>query len=123
MTQEQNRLLRSRRQENMSKLNHMFSRSLKNNRSKNLNRRKGRLNFKYKADPWLAAEAEKGEQETQKKRLKDIILKNRRMFKINKVKRYGTEGNQMANNILRNIQHRLRDRNHFQFQKDVLEMG
>lgn len=103
----------------MAKLEQIFSKSLRNNRHKNYERRKGRLNFKFKPEPWLVAEAEAGAQEEQKKRLKDIILKNRKMFKINKVKRYGTEGNQMADNILRNIEHRLRDRNHFQYQKDV----
>ena len=120
LTQEQNLLNKRRRHQNLVKLGRIHHRSLQKNFRKNYSRRKGRLNFQVQANQLMMLNAKEVPiDKKERKRLKDIILKNRKMFKINKVKRYETEGGKVAQNILRNIQHRLEGRNHFQFQKDV----
>jgi hypothetical protein len=120
LANEQNKIKKSRRKQNLMRLDHINSQSLKKNHKKNYNRRNGKLNFDFRMNSIYPQEnVDKNNMKTDKKRLKDIILKNKKMFKIDKIKRYETEGGKIADNILRNIQHRLNGRNHFQYQKDV----
>lgn len=59
--------------------------------------------------------------ENQQKNLKNIVLKHKKTFKINKIKRYATENKTIVDHIYNNIQSKLKNRNNFQFQKDVFD--
>jgi hypothetical protein len=120
LTQEQNKIKKNRRNQNILRLDQIYNQSLKNKHKKKLNRRKAKLNFDFRMNSDFPYELDSKNVKVDKKKLKDIILKNKKTFKIDKIKRYETEGGKIADNILRNIQHRLKDRNHFQFQKDVI---
>lgn len=91
--------------------------SLRKNGTKT-SRRNGKLNFKINWKGMFSPKQGPGPKKP-KKELKEIILRNKGTFKIDKIKRYQTEGNNIAENIFQNIKNRLKGRNNFQFQKNV----